>query len=300
MNQPRVIALGFFDGVHLGHGQLLARCRQEADRLDCCAAALTFDLHPDILVSGESVRLLSTPEDRSRLMRELYGIDEVLTVHFDRTMMDMPWESFLQEILLKRYGASALICGHDFRFGRRGQGTAPLLLEACAKLGVGCAVIPEYRIENTTVSSTYIRTLLESGALDRARQFLGHPYWLTGEVVNGAHLGRTLGIPTANLAVSPELLLPPKGVYACRARTDDGVFLAVTNIGTRPTVNGQSLTIEPWLLDYQGDLYGKTVTLELWHYLRGEKKFPDLAALQAEIQNNALQTRNFFAQAFNL
>ena len=118
---------------------------------------------------------------------------------------------------------------------------------------------------------------------------------MTGTVVSGAHLGRSLGIPTANLEVSRELLLPPKGVYACRARTAEGTYLAVTNIGTRPTVNGRSLTIEPWLLDYAGDLYGQPVTLELWHYLRGERRFAGLEALQREIHTNADQTRAFFA-----
>ena len=295
MNQSRVMALGFFDGVHLGHGRLLARCRQEADRLGCRAAALTFDHHPDSLVMGKPVSLLSAPEDRARLMKELYGIDEILTVHFDPAMRDMPWDIFFQTVLLERYHSIALICGHDFRFGAGGGGTAALLLEACAKAGIGCAVIPEYRLEGITVSSTYIRTLLEAGDLDRARRFLGHPHQMTGTVVSGAHLGRTLGIPTANLEVSRELLLPPKGVYACRARTAEGTYLAGTNIGTRPTVNGRSLTIEPWLLDYAGDLYGQPVTLELWHYLRGERRFAGLEALQREIHTNADQTRAFFA-----
>lgn len=125
MNQPRVIALGFFDGVHLGHGQLLTRCRQEADRLGCRAAALTFDSHPDSLVSGKAVPLLSAPQDRVRLMEELYGIQEVLPIHFDRHMRDMPWEFFLQSVLVEEYHAAALICGHDFRFGARGKAPPP-------------------------------------------------------------------------------------------------------------------------------------------------------------------------------
>lgn len=296
MNQPRVIALGFFDGVHLGHGQLLTRCRQEADRLGCRAAALTFDSHPDSLVFGKPVALLSAPQDRAQLMRELYGIEEVLPIHFDRHMRDMPWEFFLQSVLIEEYHAAALICGHDFRFGARGEGTATRLLEACAKLGIGCAVIPEYQLDGITVSSTYIRSLLETGNLDRARQFLGHPHQFTGTVVSGSHLGRTWGIPTANLEVPPELLLPPKGVYACRVHTQDGIHLAVTNIGTRPTVNGRNLTIESWLLDYTGDLYGQRITLELWHFLRGECRFSSLEALQNEIHQNASQTRTFFAE----
>ncbi len=295
MEQPKVIALGFFDGVHLGHGQLLSRCRQEADRLGVCAAALTFDLHPDTLVSGTQVRLLSSTQDRSRLMQELYGIEEVLTLHFDDDMCSMEWQQFLQKILIEKYHAVGLICGHDFRFGAGGRGTAALLQEAAAKHGISCAVVPEYRLENITVSSTYIRTLIASGELDRARWFLGHPHMLSGKVVEGRHLGRTLGIPTANLIPNQELVLPPNGVYACRVRTSDGSYMAVANIGTRPTVQGHKLTIEPWLLDYTGDLYGQVVTLELWHFLREEKKFPSLEALRHEILRNAQQTRAFFA-----
>ncbi len=291
----RVIALGFFDGVHLGHGQLLRRCRLAADQLGCQAAALTFDLHPDTLVFGREVPLLSSPRDRERLMRELYGMDQVLTVHFDRAMRDMPWEEFLERVLLEEYHAVGLICGHDFRFGAGGRGTASLLQEAAAKHGISCAVVPEYRVENVPVSSTYIRQLLAQGDMDRARLFLGHPHLLSGKVTRGNQLGRTLGIPTANLIPDPALLLPPKGVYACRARIPGGACLAVANIGTRPTVGGTGLTVEPWLLDFQGDLYGQEVTLELWRYLRPEQKFPSLEALQNEIRRNAAETREFFS-----
>ncbi|MGM9641528.1 MAG: riboflavin biosynthesis protein RibF [Faecousia sp.] len=294
MNPSRVIALGFFDGVHLGHGQLLARCRLEANRLGLKAAALTFDRHPDTLVSGENVMLLTAPRERARLMQELYGIEELLTLHFDRATMNMPWEVFLRDVLAEQYGAGFLVCGHDFRFGRRGLGTARGLREAAPRLGMGCAVIAPYEIEGITVSSTYIRSLVEAGDLDRARRYLGHPFTLSGTVVGGRGLGHTWGIPTANLSCAPEQLLPPKGVYACRAVTDSGTYLAVANIGTRPTVGGHHLTVEPWLLDFEGDLYGKAVTLELWHYLRGEKTFPDTDALQQEIRRNAEQTRAYF------
>lgn len=294
MKQQRVIALGFFDGVHLGHGQLLRRCRQAAEKLGCKAAALTFDVHPDTLVAGDPVPLLSSVADRARIMRELYGVQEVLPLHFDRALMDMPWEDFLQRVLVERYGAAHLVCGHDFRFGAKGRGTAERLAAACARLGLGCDVIPAYRLEGRVVSSTYIRRLLEKGDLDGARRFLGHPYLLSGAVVPGAGLGRTMDVPTANLAPPPGVLLPVRGVYACRARVPAGTFLAVTNVGLRPTVDGRTLTVEPWLLDFNGDLYGQAVTLEFWSYLRGERKFESLEALRQEILRNAQQTRAYF------
>ena len=294
MNQSRVIALGFFDGVHLGHGQLLKWCRREADRLGVRAAALTFDLHPDSLVNGSAVPLLTDPAERTRLMRELYGMDDVLVLRFDKQTMNMPWQDFLRDVLVERYKAACLVCGHDFRFGRRGEGDAQKLKTASGGLGVGCAVIPAYEIDGITVSSTYIRSLVEAGDLDRARRFLGHPHTLTGVVEKGRGLGHTWGIPTANLSREWGQLLPPSGVYACKALTPEGTYLAVTNIGTCPTVGGHRLTVEPWLLDFEGDLYGKPVTLELWQYLRGERKFPDTQSLQAEIRRNAEQTRAYF------
>ena len=288
---PRVIALGFFDGVHLGHGALLSRTRQVADRLGGEACAVTFDTHPDQLVFGTPVPLINTPEDREALMRELYGIDRVLTLHFDRTMMDMPWEDFITEILIGQYGADHVVCGHDFHFGRRGDGNPERLSGRCRELGLGCDVIPPVMLEGRVVSSTYIRTLLEQGQLEEAARFLGHRHRLSGTVVSGRHLGRTMGIPTANLPLPAGLVRLPYGVYACRAAADGGVYRAVTNIGVRPTVQGHEPTVESWLLDFDGDLYGRPLRLELCRFLRPEERFPSLEALRRAILDNAETVR---------
>lgn len=292
----RVIALGFFDGVHLGHGRLLSLARSRADVLEAAAAGLTFDSHPDTLVTGAAVPLLSGREDRETLMKSLYGMDEVLTLHFDEAMRDMPWESFLDRILIQELGACCLICGHDFRFGAGGKGTAEALTEACKARGIECHVVPAYKLDGITVSSTYIRGLIQGGQMERAEAFLGHPHILSGPVVHGAEIGRTMEIPTANLAYPKDILLPARGVYACRAIWENETHLAVANVGLRPTVGGESVTVEPWLLDFSGDLYGKTLRLEFWKFLRPEKKFPSLEALRQEILRNAEQTRQFFAE----
>ena len=155
----RVIALGFFDGVHIGHGALLRRTRERATELGLRAAAMSFDSHPDTLVSGVPVPLINSMDDRAALMRRLYGIDDVIFAHFDRAMMEMPWEDFLGDFLVRQHGAAHLVCGHDFRFGYRGQGTPERLREYCAAHGLGCDVIPEVLLDGRTVSSTYIRTL---------------------------------------------------------------------------------------------------------------------------------------------
>lgn len=289
--QKYVIALGFFDGVHLGHGGLLRQARAVADRLQIPAAALTLDTHPDALLRGEAVALLNTPAERELLMRRLYGIDEVLTLHFDREVMRQPWEDFVRTTLAQRYHAAHLVCGHDYRFGADGAGTPALLAQTARSLGIGFDCIPEIRLDGQTVSSTLIRRLLRDGEMRQAVRFLGHPHLLSGTVVRGRQLGRTLGIPTANMAVSESILLPRRGVYAAKARFDGQERLAVVNIGCRPTVHGETVTVEPWLLDFDGDLYGHELCLELYDFIRPEREFPSLDALKAEILRNAEQVR---------
>ena len=292
MIQKQIIALGFFDGVHLGHMALLRECRRLADAMGCEAAAVTFDTHPGALVNGEAPQLLSSVKDRQRLLLGS-GMDRVVVLPFDRNMMTMPWQAFFR-LLINKYHAAGLVCGHDFRFGSRGSGTPELLQEACGKEGIPCTVIPEQRLEEITVSSTYIRTLVEAGDMERATRFLGHPHAFTSFVVPGQHLGRTIGVPTANLCMAKDLVQPRRGVYACKALVNGSVYPAVTNVGCRPTVGGDHVTVEPWILGFEGDLYGREITLEFHKFLRPEKKFDSLEELKAEIRKNAAETEEFF------
>lgn len=287
-----VYALGFFDGVHLGHRALLHICRALADSAGCNAGAVTFAAHPDALVLGQAPVLINTTADRERLLGQ--EMDSVVILPFDRQMQTTPWEDFLG-LLCRDYGAVGFVCGDDFRFGARGKGTPELLAEYCRREQLPCAIVSEQTVNGTRVSSTHIRTLLEDGDMETAAAFLGHPHILTGTVVPGKQLGRTLGIPTANLAFPDGLAVPRFGVYACLAHVEDGVYPAVTNIGTRPTVQGHGITVEPWLLDFTGNLYGKELTLEFHKFLRPERKFDSLADLQAEIRRNAVQTKEYFA-----
>ena len=295
---PRVIALGFFDGVHIGHAALLACARERADALGASAAALTFDRHPDELVTGKSVPLINSHADREWLLREKFHMDEVLLLHFDRETMRMPWRSFAEDYLIGKLGAVHLVCGHDFRFGDRGEGNPERLSALCAELGVGCDVVGRVELDGRTVSSTYIRQLLSGGDVEQAARYLGHPHLLSGTVVPGKQLGRTIGIPTANIYAPDGVLLPRFGVYAARVTLPDGrAYPAVTNVGVRPTVEDQTgITVEPWLLGFDGDLYGRRIRVEFFRYLRGETKFPDLAALRAAILKNAAETRAFFQE----
>jgi len=287
-----IYALGFFDGVHLGHQALLQACRDLADTTGCNAAAVTFSSHPDTLVLGQTPHLINTIEDRVRLLKDA-GMDDVVLLPFDKQMQSMPWQEFLA-LLVESYGGAGLVCGHDFRFGNRGEGNADLLAAFCKEKNMPCAVVPEQKLRGITVSSTHIRGLLEAGQIQEANVFLGHPHVLSGEVISGRKLGRTLGIPTANLSLPEEIARLPFGVYICRAQIGEQSYAAVTNIGNRPTVGGHRVTVEPWLLDFEGDLYGKQLTLSFYDFLRPEQKFPSLDALQEEIRKNAAECRKFF------
>ena len=292
MKEKTIYALGFFDGVHIGHQALLKECRRLADEAGCKAAAVTFSSHPDTLVFGKTPKLINTIEDRVRLLKEA-GMDDVVVLPFDKKMQTLPWQDFLT-LLRKYYHAAGLVCGHDFRFGNRGEGNRNLLQAYCEENGMPCAVVPEQKLEDVAISSTYIRRLLEDGRMEEAAKFLGHPHLLTGTVVTGRKLGRTLGIPTANISIPEEVVDLPFGVYACKAQVADRTYLAVTNIGNRPTVGGHRVTVEPWLLDFDADLYGQELSLQFYRFLRSEQKFPSLDALKAEIIKNAAECRKFF------
>ena len=296
--KKRVIALGFFDGVHLGHGALLARCAQRAAELNAIPAAFTFDLHPSALIPGkEPVPLLTTPADREGLMERYYGIQEVIVAHYDQKMMTTPWRAFVTDFLLRDHGAVHLVVGHDFHFGYKGEGDPQKLQALCGELGVGCDVIAKVELEGITVSSTHIRSLISKGDMAGAVRFLGHPHVLTATVRHGKRLGSRLGFPTANMAYPTGLLVPAHGVYVTRAVLENGEsYPAVTNVGIRPTVDdGTALTAEPFILDFEGDLYGQQIRLEFYDFLRPERKFDSLEELRAMVLHNADQTRAFFA-----
>ena len=296
--RERVIALGFFDGVHLGHGALLRRAAEEAKKRGCESAVFTFDRPPKEVITGIPCPLINSPEDRAELVRRLYGIDEMIMVPFDDEMRTTPWDRFVTDILVGRYGAVHLVAGHDHHFGHRNQGSPELLKEKCAELGLGCDIIPAVTLDGVTVSSTHIRKLLEEGDVETARAFLGHPHVLTQTVGHGRQLGRTIGIPTANLVAPPHVLLPRRGVYAAKITLPDGrAFGGVTNVGVRPTVNnGQDVTVEPWILDFDGDLYGQAIRVEFYRRLRDERKFDSLAALRSQIETDAVKTREAYPE----
>ena len=294
----RVIALGFFDGVHIGHGALFRRAAKMARELDATPAAVTFDVPPAKRMGGQPVPLLSSLDVRRELMDELYGA-EMLILTFDDALRQLPWDDFITHILIREYGAVGVVCGQDYRFGWKGAGTSALLREKCKELGIACEVIQKVELDGTTVSSTYIRGLVTEGNIRQANRFLGHPYMLSGTVEHGKRLGHRIGIPTTNLTPAAGLLIPPFGVYATVTRLENGArYAAVTNIGVRPTVDESStrVSIESWLLDFNDDLYGQRLRVELYDYLRAEQKFPSLEHLVQAIHRNRDEVRAYMEE----
>ena len=208
--------------------------------------------------------------------------------------MTTPWEDFLE--LLIEYGASGFVCGYDFRFGNRGEGTAEKLVRFCRERNLPCVIVPEQTLDGVRISSTHIRDLIENGQMEEAVRFLGHRHILTGQVVTGRKLGHKLGFPTANVLLPEGVVYPKSGVYACRVNIGGISRIAVTNVGNRPTVQGHQIRTESWILDFDGDLYDREITLEFCTFLRPERKFSSLEELKAAVLRDAEKTREYFGK----
>ncbi len=291
----RVIALGFFDGVHRGHGELLKKTRQRAEEIGAMPSVLSFDVHPDTLVFKKKVPLINSAIGREDLIRRYYGIDNVVFLHFNQHVMHMPWKEFIDS-LIAELNIAWIVVGHDFCFGYKGEGTAARLREYCEGRGIGCDIIPALSVDGRVVSSTYIRELIADGDIETANRFLGHPHTLSDTVHSGYHLGTDLDAPTINMYFPDGVLVPRHGVYATRVIIEDGSgYIAVTNVGVRPTVSSSGrVSVESHLLDYSGNLYGRQARVEFYAFLRGEVKFGSYEELAAQIKKDAASARAYF------
>ena len=298
MNNPeRAVALGFFDGLHLGHAALLQKVRERAAETGALPTVLTFDVHPDTLVFGKEVPLINSSAEREDIIRRIFGIDSTIFLHFNRSLMQMPWDVFLSSVV-QELNIVSFVVGHDFSFGFRGEGKPDRLQHWCLERGILCDVIPAVCVDGRVVSSTEIRTLLETGDIEEANRLLGHPHMLSDIIHSGYHLGAKLGSPTINMVFPTGVVIPCHGVYSARVYLDDGTdYLAVTNIGVRPTVSDSShVSVESHLLDFDGNLYGRHARVEFHHFQRPEMKFQSVEALSEQIRRDAEETRLWFAK----
>ncbi len=295
-----VIALGFFDGVHRGHAQLINMANKRAQELGAQPAVLSFDASPESVITGHQVPLIGSMETRTDIVRRIYGVEKVIFYHFDRKIMAMPWKDFINSLVME-FKAVHFVIGHDFHCGYKGEGNPERISAYCEEIGLGCDIIPKFTLDGITVSSTYIRGLIAGGDIERANYFLGHPYIFSGMVTSGHKVGRSLGTPTINLKCPQDLILPANGVYATCVLVDGKKLPSVTNVGVRPTFDDKDeLGVETYILDFSGNLYGKHVTVEFYKFLRSEKKFSDPQKLKEQIEKDAQQAREVLSENIRL
>jgi riboflavin kinase/FMN adenylyltransferase len=283
--RPRRVAVGTFDGVHLGHREVIAGSD----------TVLTFEPHPTAIVHPEAAPRLLTDLGRKAQLVESLGARELVVIPFDREFAARPAQQFVDEVLVEALGATHVAIGENFRFGHRAQGDAELLR---ADDRFETRVVPLLEIDGEIVSSSHIRGLVLGGAVDYAGRLLGDPFTVCGEVVHGDRRGRELGYPTANLVPDPVYVTPGHGVYAARAATAEGdAYVAAVSIGVRPTfVTGRGELIEAYLLDFDGDLYGSRLELAFLKRLRGEKRFESVDALVDQMALDVEAARTICAQ----
>ncbi len=279
--KPTAVALGNFDGVHRGHQQVIQPVLKNSGKI---ATVVTFNPHPQEFFTGKS-RSLLTPQSEKVQELERLGVEQLVLLPFDRELACLSPQEFVEKILVQQLRSLSISVGQDFCFGKERRGTVTDLKAIASNFGIPTTIVPLHTCEGERISSSAIRQALEQGNLDRAKQLLGRAYSLVGTVVTGKQLGRTIGFPTANIDLPIEKFLPSNGVYAVKVciAEDKSPIAGVMNIGNRPTVNGTNQSVEVYLIDWSGDLYGKILTVELEQFLRPEQKFESLDALKAQI-----------------
>jgi len=294
--RPVCLAIGMFDGVHLGHQQVVRQAVADAEQHEGAAVVVTFDRHPAEVVAPDRVPALiySLPQKLRAL--ETLGLDATLLLHFDHAFSQKTGEAFIRALAHDLGRLQSICVGGNFTFGFQRSGNVELLRNLGRELGCTVHGLAAVSLDGQRVSSTRIRDAIRSGRLDAAQQMLGREYALAGPVIAGDRLGRTLGFPTANLDTAGRVL-PPGGVYAIHARVDGASHRGVLNLGHRPTLNhpAPQLRVEAHLLDFAGDLYGHEIEVTFVAKLRDEQKFPSLAALQQQIALDVASARRIFA-----
>jgi riboflavin kinase/FMN adenylyltransferase len=289
-----VLTIGVFDGVHAGHNHLVNSLKERAREQSLLSGVVTFDPHPQWVLHRDQLPWLSTLEERVNRLRQR-GIDFVAVISFTPEVAQLGAQQFVS--LLKKYlKMRVLMIGPDFALGRGREGNSTLLSALGKELGFTVETIPPFRIDGEVVSSTLIRQALAQGDMAKVTKLMGHPFDLVGEVVQGEKRGQALGFPTANLDIQPRQALPGDGVYATIAQVDGKRFASATNVGTRPTFGDGARTVEVYLLDYQGDLYGKQVKTEFVWKLRNEQYFASSEQLKRQMKEDIENVRAILAK----
>ncbi|MCQ2062567.1 MAG: riboflavin biosynthesis protein RibF [Fibrobacter sp.] len=291
-NVKRAVTMGNFDGCHLGHQALFRTLKAVADVNGLVPTVISFEPHSNYVLRGPGDPLLLTTTEEKREFIESLGL-EFIVMPFDENVAKLPYDEFVRNELIEKRGVAYMFFGHDHCFGAHGKGNYETITAAFPEISTASLSIVLHKGER--VSSSAVRNALLNGDVDRAQTYLGRPYRLSGTVVVGKRLGHTIGFPTANLQVEPFKFLPKVGVYVASARLEDGrIFRAVVNIGTQPSAPGShQLAIEAFLLDFNEDIYGKHLVLDLLAYLRPEQKFASMEDLVRQIGMDADTAKNY-------
>jgi riboflavin kinase/FMN adenylyltransferase len=290
------VAIGTFDGIHVGHQAIIRAATRDAGENGRTSLVFTFDRHPaDLLAPGRAPDYLTTPQQRNLYVAEL-GVDGLVVAAFDWALAELSPDAFVERILISQLGAKAVVVGENFSFGKNRSGNVTYLTEAQERFGFELRTLDPIIVAGLPASSTRVRELLRAGAIQEAEHVLGHAYRLAGTVVEGQKLGRKLGYPTANLALNCRQVVPQDGIYAVRARLDDGCVVdGACSIGVRPTIPGAGHSIETFLLDFDGDLYGRSMEIRFVRRLRDELKFDSLDALKTQMAGDVELARRILA-----
>ncbi|MBQ6238794.1 MAG: bifunctional riboflavin kinase/FAD synthetase [Firmicutes bacterium] len=293
--KPVVLAIGFFDGIHLGHRALIRAARQLADAKGADVAVLSFDPHPSVLLHPQNpVPMIYTPQEREWILEETGLTDHFALMRFEESLAHMAPEDFAGQVLFDRWPCTGVVVGEDFRFGRDNSGTARQLAELCTERGITVELVPDVMADGRKVSASLIREMLTEGNIEEAGRLLGRPYLLTGTVGHGQGLGHRKFVPTINLPYAPGKIVPKKGVYVTKTYWDGQAHEGVSNIGVNPTVaSALDARCETYLFDLAEDLYGVPMRTEFLHFVRPEIKFPDVEALRAQQQSDIQTARKY-------
>jgi riboflavin kinase / FMN adenylyltransferase len=292
-----IVTLGTFDGVHKGHKSILEKLKNSSKETGCESVVLTFFPHPRmVLQQADGLKLLNTMNEKAHLL-ELFGINNLIIHPFSKEFSRLTAEEFVKEVLVDRLNTKKIIIGYDHRFGRNRTADINHLIQFGAQYGFEVEQISALEVEEVSVSSTKVRNALNEGLISKANRYLGYPYFITGQVTPGKQLGRTIGFPTANIKLTEDYkLVPAHGVYAASAQINGQTVLGMMNIGTRPTVDGTSETIEVHFFDFNQDIYGASLRINLHHRLRFEQKFAGVDALRAQLELDREASKQYFKE----
>lgn len=293
IEEKTAVAIGKFDGVHLGHRKLLWEIIK-AKGLGLKAAVFTFTPSPGAYFAGKTIAEITTREEKRALFEKM-GIDYLVEYPFGKETAKMLPEDFVKEILLQNMSAGFVAAGEDVSFGHEGKGNARLLVKMGEEKGFATKIIPKICHKGKVISSTYVRDVIKEGNMELANELMGEPYFLEGKVLTGNQLGRTMGMPTANLIPDGGKLLPPRGVYFSNVEYEGKHYKGVTNIGKKPTVGADNpMGVETYIYDFSKMIYGERIRVSLLHYERAEQKFDNIGQLKAAIEKNILDGEEYF------